>query len=62
MLTERLNSDPGEVIETPARNAEELMRLAHAAQDPATQAWRLMWARGFRLLAALGGEGERKQG
>ena len=49
---ERLNAN--DWIETPAHNAEELMRLANAAQDPATRIWRLMWARGFRMLAALG--------
>ena len=53
---ERLNSD--DAIDSPARNAEELMRLAHAAPDPATRLWRLMWARGFRMLAALGGDPE----
>ena len=57
---ERLNAN--DWIETPAHNAEELMRLANAAQDPATRIWRLMWARGFRMLAALGGDGEGEQG
>ena len=56
---ETLNSN--DAFETPARNADELMRLALAAQDPATRLWRLMWARGFRMLASLGGDNEGRQ-
>ncbi len=39
--------------QTPARNAEELARLASSTDDPAARIWFLEWANAFRRLALI---------
>ena len=37
----------------PARNAEDLARLASSTDDPAARIWYLEWAKAFRRLALI---------
>ncbi len=37
----------------PARNAQELARLASTTDDPAARIWYLEWAKAFRRLALI---------
>ena len=47
--------------QTPARNAEELARLASSTDDPAARIWFLEWAKAFQRLALIH-DPDRQQG